>query len=459
MPRKYTDAEKVAYYKRKAAGGGGARARRPAQGRAKSSYASRKGTMSYKYPGVGKYIGSAIGSFAGNAISPGIGGAIGGGIGGAAGQAAHYLTKRITGFGDYNVSKNSLVYNRDSIPEFSNNNERCTVITHREFVQDILSSTTFVNSEFRINPTISQTFPWLSAISQNYEQYVVQGMVFEFKTTSATAIGSTNTALGTVVMATQYNSLSPAFDNKAQMENYEFSQSTIPSQSVLHAIECDPTQTQCGGVFNCWSPNAASGDLRLYDLGRFNIATVGMQSANIPIGELWVTYKICLLKPRLTGQEESGDLFYLDVNSLSSGNPLGTISLVQNAQWNSGIVTFSTTNTIIIDPSYVGLLQIIYGVEAPVAVTACELPLITCTGNCEDVSTVFTGISGLQTVMNVAAAAQGYSIYYVKCNGGYVPSTGAPPKVLFTGMVLTGGLLGIATLTCISMPANMAGTL
>jgi hypothetical protein len=60
----------------------------------------------------------------GNMIAPGIGGA----VGSVVGQDAHALVKGIIGFGDYQVTKNSLVYNRDAAPEFSNNNKRCTML-------------------------------------------------------------------------------------------------------------------------------------------------------------------------------------------------------------------------------------------------------------------------------------------------------------------------------------------
>lgn len=235
MPRKsvkkgYSKDDKIAYYKKLAAKTYRKNSRKP-----------------YKYPGVGRHYGGMAGAALGNALYPGAGGAIGSALGSVVGQGAHALVKNITGFGDYKVSKNSLVYNKDAIPEFGGSNKRCTMITHREFIKDIVGSDSFNVEHFRINPGLSNTFPWLSSVANNWEQYVVQGMVFEFKTTCATAIGSTNTALGTVVLATQYNSLAAEFSNKQQMENYEFSQSSVPCESILHAIECDPHQTQCGG--------------------------------------------------------------------------------------------------------------------------------------------------------------------------------------------------------------------
>lgn len=454
--RKYTDAEKAAYWKRKAmVSAKAAPARRaPAKKRAPA-----KRSSSYKYPGLGRKIGGTVGGMAGNYFAPGIGGAVGGALGSVVGDGAQALVKRITGFGDYTVSKNSLVYNRDAVPEFSAHNERCTVITHREFITDIKSSITFNLNSYRINPAIQDTFPWLSAIAQNYEQYVVQGMVFEYKTISATAIGSTNTALGTVIMATQYNSLSPLFDNKQQMENYEFCQSSVPSQSILHAIECDPTQTQCGGIFNMYDVNAESGDTRLYDIGRFNIATVGMQTADVPIGELWVSYKICLLKPRLTGVTDAADFYTLLASSVSSANILGTYTLAESATFNSEITTLLSSTKLGIDASFVGLLQITYAITYDTDMSVAQLPTITVAGNCSVVTDTFTA-TGSQSVNGKASSNNAvFAVYYVKCNGGYVPSTGQAPVVTFANATFTGDAPLTAVLSIISMPDNMTGSL
>jgi len=398
---------------------------------------------------------------AGNYVVPGVGGAVGGALGSVVGQGAHALVKRITGFGDYQVSKNSLVYNVDAIPEFSVNNERCTVISHREFISDIKSSTSFNLNSFRINPAIPDTFPWLYTIAQNYEQYVVQGMVFEYKTVSATAIGSTNTGLGTIVMATQYNSLSPLFDNKQQMENYEFSQSSVPSQSILHAIECDPTQTQCGGIFNMFDPNATSGDTRLYDIGRFNIATVGMQAANVPIGELWVSYKICLLKPRLVGVTDIADFFTLDAASVTTLLPLGSKDLATPKSYNSNFINITSGTTITIDPSFVGLLQITYAVTYSAAMSVCRLPTLTFVSGSTvtEVTNTFTS-TGLQSVNGLGGSSNAlFAVYYVKCGGGYIPSTGQIPTISFANAIFTGAAPATAVLGFVSMPDNMVGSL
>lgn len=178
------------------------------------------------------------------------------------------------------------------------------VVSHREYIQDITSSVPFIGENFPLNPGIQQTFPWLSQIADNFEEWVPEAIIFEYKTTSSNTVVNTtnsNPGLGTVIMATQYNSLNNDFGNKQQMENYENAVSVDPSRSVVHAIECarkespvQPMYVRTGAI-----PTGQPADLRFYDHGRMTIATTGQQTNNFVIGELWVSYRIRFLKPRL----------------------------------------------------------------------------------------------------------------------------------------------------------------
>jgi len=77
----------------------------------------------------------------------------------------------------------------------------------------------------------------------------MHGMVFEFVSTSANALNSTNTALGQVICATNYNSSAAIYANIAEALNSEFSTCTKPSESVMHMIECAPAQSYNGGFY------------------------------------------------------------------------------------------------------------------------------------------------------------------------------------------------------------------
>jgi hypothetical protein len=186
-----------------------------------------------------------------------------------------------------------------------NNSGGMVTISHEEYLGDIVSAAAFVNESFALNPglPISQGgfAAWLPAIASQFEQWKPIQMQFVFKSTSSDAVLSTaaNSALGTISMATDYNVLNPPFANKVQMENYEFSKSTKPSQNMTHHVQCKRKQTPVSELYIRTGAVPAGADQRLYDLGLFQIAASGQQVYNGDLGELWVKYTIALLKPRI----------------------------------------------------------------------------------------------------------------------------------------------------------------
>jgi len=223
------------------------------------------------------------------------GGAFGGPGGSAIGREIGAGLSRISGFGEYKVSENTIV--TDQVPQFRNGG-RSVRVSHRDYIGDVTGSIGFAIRSYFINPGLVATFPWLGYVAAQYQEYRIRGIVFEFKSTSATALNNVNTALGTVIMATQYNSAAPTFQNKFEMENYEFSSSCKPSDSMMHPVECARGEAPLECLYVRSSALQPNQDERFYDFGEFQIATVGMQAASV-IGELWVTYDIELLKPRL----------------------------------------------------------------------------------------------------------------------------------------------------------------
>jgi len=215
------------------------------------------------------------------------------------GQAGGALLGHLVGRGAYRVSKNSIMMDPNGPPTFSTRDEGLRV-SHREFIADISGTTTFTNTVFPIDPMQGQTFPWMSQVASNFEEYEFNGLVFEYKATSGTAVSSTNTALGTVILGTQYDVELDAFPDKLNMENYEFSTSAVPYCNQMHPVECKPSLGVFGHRYCAPGDGIPSGaDPRLYQIGNFQIATTGMQSGVTTIGELWVTYDISFYKPRL----------------------------------------------------------------------------------------------------------------------------------------------------------------
>lgn len=238
------------------------------------------------------------------------------------GGAAANLVKQLTGFGDYAIKANALMPGG----EINNpNTHGGTVYRGCEYLGDVISgaANSFNLQSFIINPGLESTFPKLSQFLSNYEQYVIEGMFFEFRTMSADALNSTNTALGQVIMACNYNVLNPNFGTKAEMEEYDGGVSVKPSESCKFFIECarsespmDVLYTRTGGTLN--------GDQRMYDLGNFQIATNGLQGSNVNVGELWISYQVAGLKPKLYSALGNYNCAYIVSNtSYTNSAPLG----------------------------------------------------------------------------------------------------------------------------------------
>lgn len=209
------------------------------------------------------------------------------------------------------------------------------VISHKEFLGDVITNVTpgvFTSKTYRLNPGSYQTFPWLSQISQNFQQYRFEGLCFHFKSMSADALTNSNTALGSVILCTQYDAQMDPPETKVEMENMEFSQSIKPSQSITHFVECAKSQSPLSELYINAKPKDQTGDKRFYDFGQFTIATQGMQGVEVNIGELWISYQVRLFKPQLYDALGNDAGFFhwgvtAPVGEITNNHPLGQKSI------------------------------------------------------------------------------------------------------------------------------------
>lgn len=232
-------------------------------------------------------------------------------MGGPVGALAGNLLSKITGMGNYssNISsvqhnalfKKSAQGNAVQIPQFKPGKHGVQV-NHCEYIGDIVCGTgtpsIFNLNAYAVNPGLSSTFPWLSQIASNFETYRFHGLVFEAKSL-CTDNTATFAGLGSIIMAADYNSASANFINKFQMENYEGAVSAKPSQSLLFGVECNPMDIPENHLYIRAGAVPSGQDQKTYDLAEFQIATVGMPVASQQICELWVSYSVDLMQPKL----------------------------------------------------------------------------------------------------------------------------------------------------------------
>jgi hypothetical protein len=255
-----------------------------------------------KEKGMAEHVGSLLGMGVGSLFGPG-----GMGIGQQIGSTAGKLFKSITGWGDYRIraAKHGGVLTKQhklvqkggmGTGPASFNGGGAPCVYHREFLGNIYGTTTFSAREYEVNPGIARTFPWLSGLGPNFQQYYVLGMEFYFESTSTDY--SSTAALGSVIMSTLYNVDTPAIDSTLEAENNEFTTDAKPSKSFYHPIECDPTQNIINALF---VRNASTPRTNLTDKCKTYVITDGNQNTN-QIGRLWLVYKILFIKPTLLKQ-------------------------------------------------------------------------------------------------------------------------------------------------------------
>jgi len=276
----------------------------------------------------------------------------------------------IFGMGDYRVQGNSILKAPTDVPMFRKDSDGIT-FSYKEFITDVIGTSSFSLSDYRINPGVYATFPLLSVIAQGFEEYEFEGLVFAYKPLSGSAIASTNNTLGDVILATEYDVSRPRFANKLDMLEYEYSNDGVASKAFMHPVECNPKRdtvnsryvssglrtqaastSQYGGNFSYGTGNSVANNL--VDLGRFSIATVGMQ-ASTTVGEVWASYTVRLRKPRSIPLGQRGALYHI----CNSGTAIGSSVPLQNAV----VVSDSTSafasighsdNTIFIDNVPIG---------------------------------------------------------------------------------------------------------
>ena len=344
------------------------------------------------YTGRGKYWGRALGTMAGSRF-----GAPGAVIGGELGDlASNFISKKFsgrglyTGRGEYSKTNTNemMAGSTNTSPVFKSVNDESgsLMVSHREYVGDIFappsaSVSDFTIQSFPLNPGLEQTFPWLSQIAQNYEEYELGQCVFEFVST-VQDINSANGQVGTIITATQYNPSEEDFTDKPAMAAYAHSVSGKSTDNQNHGVECDPAKLSGSkGKYIRANPVMTGEDLKTYDHGRFQLATHNIPAAMASgtLGELYVVYTVKLRKPKFfTGRGLGLTRFLAVADSTQGGGniptfPFGTDSGTLTARQNNlavAVARSANTTKLTFPAYYGGRLRISFIVEGSSIATA-----------------------------------------------------------------------------------------
>lgn len=241
-----------------------------------------------------KGIASSIGDKAGDFISDRLG--LGGFASGA--EAAHkavggWLPFGLSGRGDYSMGGDSS----QIVPSFGGGASDNIRIRSREYLGPVLGSSPLRIDHLLVNPGDATTFPKLSKMAMFYQQYIMNGCIFYYKSTSGMSTNSADTAIGQLHMAADYDTSNPLYSSKQDLVGSQYHNACLPSQHAMHGIEC-AAFTNGTEVKRVRHGDELNVDPMTTDVGRFYIAVEGTNAAASRIGELWVTYDVTLIKSR-----------------------------------------------------------------------------------------------------------------------------------------------------------------
>jgi len=279
------------------------------------------------------------------------------------GRAAGNLVGSFFGHGDYTLSANSLMKDLHVTGPTSGkikmDKKGVLRLIDSECLGDVLSAgiNTFNNVSYPINPGLSSSFPWLSQVASLFDQYQMNGLVFEFRSTSS-EYNSVGQALGTVVMATDYDVTDAPYPTKAQMENSDFACSAKTSSDLIHGVECAPSTRPTNIMYVRTGSSPPNTDLHLYDLGNFQFATAGLSSSTVTVGELWVHYDVTLMKKQINPNQGGQSAFILSGGTIAAATPFGTLptltSFMNVSVSSASTLTFGSIGQYLITATIVG---------------------------------------------------------------------------------------------------------
>jgi hypothetical protein len=215
------------------------------------------------------------------------------------------VSGKILGMGDYHFSSNFK--GAASGPKRALSVANSIIIEREEFIIPVVTDSTVGGKKtkiqkFRVNPGNYITFPWGSQVALGYESYEPLGIQFIFDSTSGELVSGTDTSLGKVCMAAQYNSYARDWDTFIELENANDSVCCATSESAILGIENKPSLRGAKTLYVSQSDPVSAGK-GFYDICDVYVATTGLQGVSVRVGDLKIRYRIKLFNPIVRDSE------------------------------------------------------------------------------------------------------------------------------------------------------------
>lgn len=237
------------------------------------------------------------------------------------------------------------------VPKESVNKRGVRSIIYKEYIQDVLGSVAFTVTSFACNPGLASMFAWLAAQALFYQEYRVKRLRFVFETEKATSLG------GKVMLAFVQDSSDDVPGSKQEMLEHQLKASGAIWQHFFLEVGMGNFPALGKSRFVRGGTLAANLDVKTYDIGALQVATMGCADASA-VGELYVEYEIELVTPIMNigviTQAQSARI--VGGGAITDVAIFGTTPVVTG-----GLLVTAATNTITFNTTGQFLLAIFFG--------------------------------------------------------------------------------------------------
>lgn len=183
----------------------------------------------------------------------------------------------------------SMGSSRPNISSDSRSGDLRVRVRHREYIGEIAGSIAYAVQQYKINPGLYATFPWLAQMANLFESYKFNQLAFEYKTESAT------TAKGKVILSVDWDAAdAPPATKQQQLQ--ERTKLDCAAWAVAR-MNCDQADLWKFGIQRYIRAGVvANTDIKTYDVGNLNVGVQGMADTSL-VGELYVVYDVELITP------------------------------------------------------------------------------------------------------------------------------------------------------------------
>jgi len=284
---------------------------------------------------------------------------------------------------------------------------RSALLSEEEYIADVvLTSASFVNTVYNINPGNAVMFPWLSTIAANFNKYYFTKLKFHYRpivSGYATAGQS-----GDIILSINPDASDPTPVAQAQVYDLQMRENDEPAVPFTLTANLGELNKQDSFYVRVGAAPANT-DIKTYDAGNLNLSTVGTATSGT-CGKLFVEYSVMLHSPVLIQPTTGGVIHFSSLTSTSASNLAGMTLQAGGTPALTGIT--ASGNTITWPAGIPGNYLIVFAGQAATSWGSVEYASSTCTN------------------LNLLASANARdAIYNVYTNGG---TTTSPAMIMTT---------------------------